>query len=115
MQTLTTEARNRIFAEAEGWKIDNSFPDKNRVYRSPKNNIELDTTLKYHTSYDWIFSLIKVIEGMGGYYEDTPGYFHIETSDSKRSKTFEVSDYQSFPDPKLEAINCACLYFFENN
>ena len=42
---------NIAIAKFSGWRLDNSYPDKGRVWRSPKNYIELDTTFKFH--YDW--------------------------------------------------------------
>ena len=42
---------NILIAQFRGWKLDNSYPDKGRVWRSPKGYIELDTTFKFH--YDW--------------------------------------------------------------
>lgn len=51
-----------------GWKIDNSFPDKDRVYRSPKNNIELDTTFKFDVSWDWLMPVVEKIEDLEGIY-----------------------------------------------
>lgn len=72
---------NILIALFLGWKIDNTFPDKNRVYRSPKNSIELDTTFSFHKSYDLLMPIVKMIdewgkytfekEGSNSYYEPT--------------------------------------------
>ena len=45
-----------VLAKFLGYEIDNSFPDKNKVYRLG-NKIELDTTFKFHTDYN---ELMKV-------------------------------------------------------
>ena len=50
-----------LIAEFMGWKIDNSFPDKDRVWRSPGNNIELGTTMKFSQSWDWLIPVLKKI------------------------------------------------------
>lgn len=53
-----------LIAEFMGWKIDNSFPDKDRVWRSPGNNIELCTTMKFSQSWDWLIPVIEKIESL---------------------------------------------------
>ena len=45
---------NILIALFMGWRIDNSFPDKDKVYRGPTGGLELDTTFKYHKSWDWL-------------------------------------------------------------
>jgi len=59
---------NVAIAKFMGWKIDNSFPDKGRVWRL-KGAIELDTTFKFHESWS---ALIPVVEALmpfeKGYY-----------------------------------------------
>lgn len=40
-----------------GWRLDNSFPDKGRVWRLG-NRIELDTTFKFHSSWDVLMPCI---------------------------------------------------------
>jgi len=52
---------NVIIAQFMGWKIDNSFPDKGRIWRSAKS-LELDTTLKFHKSWDELIPLIDKID-----------------------------------------------------
>lgn len=53
-----------LIAEFIGWKIDNSFPDKDKVWRSPGNNIELGTTMKFSQSWDWLMPVIEKIESL---------------------------------------------------
>lgn len=55
---MDIKSGNVIIAKFMGWKIDNSFPDKGRVWRS-NGSIELDTTFKFHS--DWN-KLIPAIE-----------------------------------------------------
>ena len=51
---------NKLVAEFDGWVIDNSFPDKDRTYIK-NGGIELDTTFKYHTSWDWLMPVVEKI------------------------------------------------------
>ena len=54
---------NKMIAEFDGWSIENSFPDSNRTY--VKNGaVELDTTFKYHTLWDWLMPVVEKIERM---------------------------------------------------
>lgn len=48
---------NVRIAHFMGWRIDNSFPDKDRVWRR-NNCIELDTTFKFHTSWNALMPVI---------------------------------------------------------
>ncbi len=52
---------NVLIAKYMGWKIDNSFPDKDRIWRSPSGRIELDTTLKFHSDWNQLMIVIKKI------------------------------------------------------
>ena len=45
-------AGNILIAKSQGWVIDNSFPDKDKVWKSPKGRTELESTLKFHKSWD---------------------------------------------------------------
>ena len=66
--------RNVAIALFLGWKIDNSFPDKGRVYRSPEGYIELDTTFKFHESFDALMPAeIKMSEMFFGKYQNYRG------------------------------------------
>lgn len=56
-----TKTGNILIAIFMGWKIDNSFPDKERVYRLG-NSIEMDSTFKFHSSWDWIIPVVQNIE-----------------------------------------------------
>ena len=51
---------NIKIADFLGWKIDNSFPDKGRVWRKG-NVIELDSTFKFHLSWDALMEVINKI------------------------------------------------------
>ena len=50
---------NVLIAKFMGWKIDNSFPDKNRIWKSPGGNTELDTTMKFHKNWNWLMPVVK--------------------------------------------------------
>lgn len=60
---------NKLIAEYMGWKIDNSYPDKDRVWRSPAKDLELDTTMKFHLDWNLLIPVVEKcvfeIEGMG--------------------------------------------------
>jgi hypothetical protein len=53
---------NKLIAKFMGWVIDDSFPDKGRTYRSPKGNIELETTFKYHVDWNHLMAVVEEIE-----------------------------------------------------
>ena len=52
-------------AKFMGWRIDNSFPDKGRIWKSPEGIIELDTTFKFSKSIDQLLPVIERIEQLG--------------------------------------------------
>jgi hypothetical protein len=56
--------KDTLIAEFMGWKIDNNFPDKNKVWRSPGNNIELDSTMKFNVSWEWLIPVVEKIESL---------------------------------------------------
>jgi hypothetical protein len=62
---------NIEIAKFMGWKIDNSFPDKDRVWRL-NNIVELDTTFKFHKSWDAIMPVIYKLNDI-----DNKHYFGI--------------------------------------
>lgn len=51
-----------LIAIFDGWKKDESFKDN--VYRKG-NRIELDSTFKYHKSWDWLMPVIDKINNLG--------------------------------------------------
>jgi len=53
---------NVLIAKFMGWRLDYSFPDKGRVYRSPQNYVELDTTLKFNYDWNWLMSVVEKIK-----------------------------------------------------
>jgi hypothetical protein len=59
---MTTQ-NNILIAKFMGWRIDNSFPDKDKVYRKG-GRLELDTTFKYHKSWDWLMPVVEAIEAL---------------------------------------------------
>lgn len=56
---------NIKIAKFMGWKIDNSFPDQDKVWRSPNNNIELDSTFKFHYDWNLLMEVVQKIESLG--------------------------------------------------
>lgn len=51
---------NELIAEFMGWKIDNSFPDKDHVYRLG-NRIETKNAFKFSTSWDALMPVVEKI------------------------------------------------------
>ena len=47
-----------------GWRIDNSFPDKDRVWRNG-NHVELDTTFKFSQDWNVLQEVVEKIESLG--------------------------------------------------
>jgi hypothetical protein len=55
---------DEIIAIFDGWEIDNSFPDKDHVYRK-NGRLETKNTFKYKDSFDWMISAVTKIETLG--------------------------------------------------
>ena len=55
------EYGNVLIAKYMGWKIDNSFLDKDRVWRGPNGELELDTTMKFHSTWEALMPVCKQI------------------------------------------------------
>ena len=54
-----------LIAKFAGWKIDNNFPDKNKVWRSPKGNVEFESTFKFSSDWNDLHQVIDKIEELG--------------------------------------------------
>ena len=54
---MNFDESNLLIAKFMGWKIDNSFPDKGRVWRSPNGDVEMDTTFKFHKDWNLLMSV----------------------------------------------------------
>src|ERR1035437_2737482 len=50
-----------------GWRIDNSFPDKDRVWRSPKGDIELETTFKFSSDWNKLMEVFDAVNALEHY------------------------------------------------
>jgi hypothetical protein len=60
------EADKQI-AHFMGWCIDNSFPDKDRVWRSPHGDLELDTTFKFSNDWNELMKVYSAVNDMKDY------------------------------------------------
>lgn len=111
---------NILIAVFMDWCIDNSFPDKGRVYRNG-NSLELDTTFKFHTSWDWLMPVIEKIESLGivvtisnGFHLKMLGnaqFYKCKTHSYKDTK--EVLYGERFGDTKIHAAWQAVVEFIE--
>ena len=101
--------KNIQFAKFLGWKIDNSFPDKNRVWRLG-NRIELDSTLKFHLSMDELIKVVDKIETIK--YVDSSFTVNIYGNCCSIQPIFEHFD-NFYGEDKLEATYLACCRFVE--
>lgn len=59
---------DKAIAYFMGWRIDNSFPDKGRVWRSPKGDLELDTTFKFSSDWNKLMEVFEAVNALE-YYE----------------------------------------------
>jgi hypothetical protein len=57
---MDNKTDHELIAEFMGWGIDNSFPDKNHVYRL-HGRIETKNTFKFHESWDWLMPVVEKI------------------------------------------------------
>jgi hypothetical protein len=63
MKTVNEKRRvelDKAIAYFLGWRIDNSFPDKGKVWRKG-NAIELETTFKFSSDWNWIMEIQEAL------------------------------------------------------
>lgn len=58
---------DRSIAYFMGWRIDNSFPDKGKVWRKG-NCIELETTFKFSTDWNALMEVYEKVNELEKYY-----------------------------------------------
>lgn len=69
MKTVDEKRRvelDKAIAYFMGWRIDNSFPDKGRIWRKG-NAIEVETTFKFSSDWNWIMDVFNAINKLEGY------------------------------------------------
>jgi len=69
MKTVSKERQiqlDKALAYFMGWRIDNSFPDKDKVWRKG-NAVELETTFKFSSDWNWIMEVYNAINNLEGY------------------------------------------------
>lgn len=49
-----------------GWRIDNSYPDKDKVWKKG-NFVELDTTFKFSTDWNLTMEVFRAVNKLDGY------------------------------------------------
>lgn len=57
---------DKAIAYFMGWRIDNSFPDKGKVWRSPHGDIELETTFKFSSDYNRLMEVFEAVSKLNG-------------------------------------------------
>ena len=57
---------NKSIAYFMGWRIDNSFPDKGKIWRSPHGDIELETTFKFSIDYNRLMEVFDAVNKLEG-------------------------------------------------
>ena len=113
MDNLDIINHNIRIAIFMGWKLDDTFPDKGKVYRSPRNNVELASTLKFHSDWDWIMPVIEKIESMG-YLVELGGYdFTIRTC-SEESYSYPFLFHYASRGSRKEAAYWAIIAFLSH-
>lgn len=63
MKTVDEKRRvelDKAIAYFMGWRIDNSFPDKGKVWRKG-NAVELDTTMKFSSDWNWLMEVQEAL------------------------------------------------------
>lgn len=89
-----------------GWRIDNSFPDKNKVWRSPKGDIELESTFKFSSDWKVLMEVFEAINEIDGHYvEITDGDCIIY----KRGRVCSCTGVDGFS--TMEAVYNCFSYF----
>ncbi len=60
-----------------GWRIDNSFPDKGKVWRNG-NSVELETTFKFSTDWNLLMEVYEAVNNLKGYSTSiSPGHCSV--------------------------------------
>jgi hypothetical protein len=78
-----------LIAKFAGWKIDNNFPDKNKVWRSPKGNVEFESTFKFSSDWNDLHQVINKIEALT--FREHNYNVHI----SKNKSVIQVTHYKT--------------------
>jgi hypothetical protein len=76
-----------------GWRIDNSFPDKGKVWRKG-NAIELETTFKFSEDWNILMEAVTAIENIGFNFHTHQARVLIDRNDIGLSKDID--------DPEIE-------------
>jgi hypothetical protein len=66
MKTVDEKRRvelDKAIAYFMGWRIDNSFPDKGKIWRRG-NALEVETTFKFSTDWNYIMELYEAINNI---------------------------------------------------
>lgn len=61
MRKIEIDSGNLRIAEFMGYELDNSFPDKGKVYRLGRK-IDLISDFKYHEDYAWLMPVVDKME-----------------------------------------------------
>lgn len=107
MKTKEEIESDKALAYFMGWRIDNSFPDKDRVWRKG-NAVELETTFKFSSDWNWLMEVNDAINSLEFYRTEIVNehctIFYLE--DVK----FETPYIDSKIDTKEAVYNCFALF-----
>ena len=102
---------NIMIAKFMDWKLDETFPDIGHVYRSPRNNVELDTTLKFHKLWDgWLMPVIEKIDNMDVFGGKALFMTHDTTAAIGFSRGFKVGEIMDTSESFMETDENGCTH-----
>lgn len=93
-----------------GWRIDNSFPDKGKVWRRDKS-LEMETTFKFSTDWNVLMEALNEFCNFTGYtYTLSPKNFSIISSEKVLESEYE---YKNLHEQVYTRLGDALLTYFD--
>lgn len=109
MKTVGKERRvelDKSIAYFLGWRIDNSFPDKGKVWRSG-NSVELETTFKFSTDWNLLMEVYEALNNLDEYYcTFSSGYCSVYERGTESELTWQVPHKESPISTKEAVYRC---------
>lgn len=108
MNTEEKIKNDKALAYFLGWRIDNSFPDKGKVWRKG-NLVELETTFKFNTDWNLLMEVKELINRLDRYFVHIfPNQCQIFINTSTRS----ISMYNIYSAESTHDAAYKCLSEF---